>query len=133
MLGRDRCRRASFQPVEVSNIILRAEDIDRSTRFWSDVVGLTVQARHPGFTFLDGGPIQIVLSAIESVTDESLTEVVFASEDVRSEYAAMAARGVPFELELRPVTSNDGKVLLAAHFRDPDGHYGTLSGWVDSE
>ena len=68
------------------------------------------------------------------MTDESLTEIVFGSEHVRDTYRAMAERGVPFEAELGPpIMSNEGRDLIAAHFRDPDGHYGTLTGWVDSE
>ena len=51
------------------------------------------------FTFLEGGSISIILSAIDSVTDESLTEVVFGSDQVRETYRAMADRHVPFEAE----------------------------------
>ncbi|HEY5685771.1 MAG TPA: VOC family protein [Acidimicrobiia bacterium] len=116
--------------MEVASIILRTADVDRSTAFWSERVGLEVAGQVPGFTFLDGGSISIVLSAIDSVTDESLTEVVFGSEDVRETYQTLADRGVPFEADLRTIMSRDGRDLLGAHFRDPDGHYGTLTGWV---
>ena len=119
--------------MEVASIILRTEDVDRSTAFWAERVGLTITNQIPGYTFLDGGPISVVLSAIDSVTDESLTEVVFGSEDVRESYRALAERGVPFEGKLRTIMSNDGRDLLGANFRDPDGHYGTLTGWVDSD
>lgn len=74
-----------------------------------------------------------MLSAIDSVSDESLTEVVFASDDVRESYQEMADRGVPFQTGLKLVMSREGSDLLGASFQDPDGHYGTLQGWVDSE
>ncbi len=75
----------------------------------------------------------MILSPIDAeVNDESLTEVVFESAQVRSEYDEMAERGVPFELELRPIIIDGKRQLLGAHFRDPDGHYGSLTGWVDS-
>ena len=70
---------------------------------------------------------------MHSVTDDSLTEVVFASEDVHKDYAELAERGVPFENELSVVMSDEDRELLSANFRDPDGHYGTLSGWVASD
>ena len=73
--------------MEVASIILRTKDVDRSTAFWSDLVGLKIAQQIPGYTFLDGGSI----------------------------------------------LSNEGRDHLGAHFRDPDGHYGTLTGWVDSE
>ena len=87
----------------------------------------------PAFVFLDGGGTQLILNAIDSeVTDESLTEIVFHSENVRADYASMNDRGVPFELELRTLTTSDHQELLGAHFRVPDGHYGSLIGWVDA-
>ena len=103
--------------------------------FWSEVVGLTITNQMPGYTFLDGGRVSIVISGIDSLLmDESLTEIVFASAHVRDDYRAMAVRGVPFEGELGPpIMSNEGRDLIAANFRDPDGHYGRLTGWVPSE
>jgi hypothetical protein len=87
----------------------------------------------PSFTFLDGGDVQLILSHVEGgVTDESLTEVVFTVDDVRRTHAEMMARGVPFEVELRPINSDGERTLVGAHFRDPDGHYATLTGWVES-
>ena len=121
--------------MEVTNIILRTDDVQRATVFWSEVVGLTVTDQMPGFTFLDGGPVSIVISAVDRpIIDESLTEIVLASENVRETYQEMAERGVPFESELGPpIISEEGRDLVAAYFQDPDGHYGRLSGWVDSQ
>ena len=120
--------------MEIASIILRTGDVERSTSFWSDIVGLVITNRLPGYTFLEGDPISIILAAIDPpITDESLTEIVFSSDDVRGEYRELAERGVPFEDELGPpIMSKDGKDLVAAHFQDPDGHYGRLTGWVDS-
>ena len=119
--------------MKLSSVILRTSDVDRSKHFWSETVGLEVAFDSPAFVFLDGEGTQLILSAIDSqVSDESLTEDVFQSEDVRSEFASMSARGVPFELELRTITTNEHQELLGAHFRDPDGHYGSLTGWVDA-
>lgn len=64
------------------------------------------------------------------VTDESLTEVVFQVDDVKETYSLLAERGVPFEIEL---SNHEQRQLLAAHFRDPDGHYGSRTGWVDTD
>lgn len=121
--------------MEVASIILRTEDVEHSTAFWSDVVGLTVSNQISGYTFLETGPVTIVLSSVDSpLTDESLTEIVFASDDVRRDYQAMVERGVPFEGDLGPpIMSNEGRDLIGASFRDPNGHYGTLTGWVDAE
>ena len=121
--------------MEVASIILRSDDVERSTAFWSQSVGLDITDEYPGFTFLDGGSVTIIISAIDRpIADESLTEIVLSSEDVRETYAEMAARGVPFEGELGPpIMSSEGRDLIAAYFQDPDGHYGRLTGWVASE
>ena len=103
--------------------------------FWSDVVGLDVTSQLPDYTFLDGGSVSIILSAIDRpIADDSLTEIVLLSDNVRTNYRDMAERGVPFEDELgSPIMSRDGKDLIAAYFQDPDGHYGRLTGWVGPE
>lgn len=83
--------------------------------------------------FLDGGSVQLILSKLgNSEHDESLTEVVFNADDVIAAFDELSNRGVPFEVEPRAITSDGDRDLLAAHFRDPDGHYGTLTGWVSS-
>ena len=122
-------------PMEVASIILRTDDVERSTTFWSQAVGLAITDQYPDFTFLDGGSVTLIISAIDRpIADESLTEIVLMTEEVRETYADMAARGVPFESALgQPIMSQEGRDLIAAHFQDPDGHYGRLTGWVASD
>ena len=60
-----------------------------------------------------------------------MTEVVFQVPDVFATYDDLAARGVPFAVEPRPVTGGGAQTLFAAHFRDPDGNLASISGWVD--
>lgn len=119
--------------MKISAIILRVSDVAEATSFWSGKVGLDVVFEVPNFTFLNGGNIQLILSHIDDrVSDESMTEVVLEVDDVRGSYQALSERGVPFEVPLRTVNSDGERELLAAHFRDPDGHYGSLTGWVES-
>ncbi len=118
--------------MQISSVILRVADVEKSTAFWSETVGLDVSLQIPNFTFLNGGDVQLILSYIDGgVTDESLTEVVFSSEDVRATYDDLMSRGVAYDVELRPINSDGERDLLAASFRDPDGHWGSLTGWVE--
>lgn len=115
-------------------MILRVGDMDSSVGFYRDLIGLNVLSESPQFTFLDAGSIRLALNAVETVSDDSsLTEVVFESEDLFGDFAAMTARGVPFEVEPRPVMAGEGGALYAAHFRDPDGHLVSVTGWVEEE
>lgn len=114
----------------LGRVILRVEDMERSIGFWRDAVGLQPVFESETFTFLDAGGVQVVLNRVGSPPNPGLTEVVFESDDVAAEFEAMRSRGVPFEVELRTVTSDDERDLLAAHFYDPDGNLASLTGWV---
>jgi hypothetical protein len=84
------------------------------------------------FAFFVVGDTQIALNQPEVFREQtSDTEVVLEVDDVASAYTSMKERGVPFEVEPRPVTSDGQRTLLAAHFRDPDGHAASVTGWVD--
>lgn len=114
--------------------MLRVPDMGRSVDFWSKQVGLPLTFEGGAFAFLDGGSTQLTLNEVESpVEDASLTEIVFEVEDVVATYAELAERGVPFEVDLRPVTSEGNSDLMATHFRDPDGHLASITGWVERE
>jgi len=41
--------------MEVASIILRTQDVEQSTAFWSDVVRLSITSQIPGYTFLETG------------------------------------------------------------------------------
>lgn len=106
--------------------------MDASIAFYRDAVGLAVLAESPEFSFLDAGNLQLGLNVdVESAGTESTMEVVFEVDDIAKSHAAMLARGVPFEIEPRMVMENAGRQLHAAHFRDPDGHVLSITGWVD--
>ena len=118
--------------MKVSTVILRTSDLDRAVGFWSDQVGLALLGRHEAFAFLDGGSVQVALNQVDrEIEDLSMTEVVLEVEDVFASHREMRERGVPFEIEPRTVTSDGVRTLLAAHFYDPDGHAGSITGWVE--
>lgn len=117
--------------MQVSHIIVRVADMARSLAFYRDLVGLPVLSESPVFTFLDAGSIRLALNAAAGTEqDTSATEIVFEVDDVQAAYESMAARGVPFELAPRAVMENEERSLHAAHFRDPDGHVVSITGWV---
>ncbi|MEX2652882.1 MAG: VOC family protein [Acidimicrobiia bacterium] len=118
--------------MKVSTVILRTSDLDRAVGFWSDQVGLALLGRHEAFAFLDGGSVQVALNQVDrEIEDLSMTEVVLEVEDVFASHREMSERGVPFEIEPRVVNTDGVRTLLAAHFYDPDGHAGSITGWVE--
>lgn len=122
--------------LRVSHVILRVSNMARSVAFYRNGVGMTVQSANDEFAALDGGGVTLLLNKPErppggeSAGLASLTEIVLEVPDVRSAYEAFKARGVAFRVDPRPVTSDGSRDLLAADFRDPDGHVLSLTGWV---
>ncbi len=119
-------------PLKISNIILRVEVLSRSLDFYRDRLGMTVLGSSETFAFLDGGGVTLALNAIGSEMDANppgLVEVVFEVDDVAAACEGLAAAGVQFRVDLRVVMSSDGRELLAADFRDPDGNVLSITGW----
>ena len=105
--------------------------MERALAFYRDTVGLSVLSESAAFSFLDGGTIRVALNATgDARMDETGTEIVLEVDDVTGSYEAMLEAGVPFAVEPRPVMSTNDGELHAAHFRDPDGHVWSITGWV---
>ena len=119
--------------MDVSHVILRVADLERSLEFYRDRAGFAVLGATDAFAFLDGGAIRIALNLRQDQpTDNSLTEIVLEVDDIAAEYEAMRDRGVPFEVRPREVMTDGDRALHAAHFADPDGHLWSITGWVES-
>ena len=118
--------------MRLSTVILRVSDFEQALGFWRDQVGLDLGFASDEFAFFGVGENQLALNQpAEFRPQTSDTEVVLEVEDIWGTYSSMKERGVPFEVEPRPVTSDGQRTLLAAHFRDPDGHAASITGWVD--
>ncbi|MGH8872754.1 MAG: VOC family protein [Acidimicrobiia bacterium] len=118
--------------MKLSNVMLRVSDIEDAVAFWRDRVGLELSMSAGEFAFLAAGESQLALNQPPVFEPQaSDTELVFEVDDVMSVYTEMKERGVPFEVDPRPVTSDGERSLLAAHFRDPDGHLASITGWVE--
>jgi catechol 2,3-dioxygenase-like lactoylglutathione lyase family enzyme len=122
--------------LKISNVILRVSDVPRSVAFYCDHLGLSLCFANDEFAGLDGGGVQLMLNKPDQAPPgesgglSSLTEVVFEAADVRSAFRTLQKRGVPFQRELRLLTTDGKRDLLGADFRDPDGHVLSLTGWV---
>jgi catechol 2,3-dioxygenase-like lactoylglutathione lyase family enzyme len=118
--------------VRLGNVILRVSDLAGSIVFWRDLVGLELRWSGDEFAFFAIGDSQLTLNQPLVFEDQtSDTEIVFEVEDVHSIISEMRERGVPFDVEPRAVTSDGERTLFAAHFRDPDGHVASVTGWVE--
>ena len=119
--------------MEIARVILRCVDLERAVQFWRDAVGLELVRQSEGFAFFAAGSTELILSEVppEHMV-ASLTEVVFSVDDVLETHRRLGQRGVPFEVEPRPVLTEGNRHLLATHFRDPDGDLASVTGWVEA-
>lgn len=105
----------------IGHVMLGVTNIERSTAFYRDQLGLPLLGAHGGLAFFNGGSVTLMLSTELAKAAPGIagaTEVVFAVESVQTAYDTLLARGVVFLREPRPVTPTDS----AANFKDPDGH-----------
>lgn len=117
--------------MQISNLILQVSDMERSLTFYRDVLELPLLHASGAFAFLDGGGVTLALNEYpgEFPAIPGVTEIVLQVDDVHEAYRNLAGRGVDFRVAPRVVTEMDGKSLLAADFRDPDGHVLSITGW----
>jgi predicted enzyme related to lactoylglutathione lyase len=108
--------------------MLGVTDMERSVKFYEQTLGRSIRFKvEAGLIFIDGGPITIGLStglARRRQPVAGATELVFAVENVKASWRALAAKGVEFVIEPRQATDKDWTATLT----DPDGHYVTLFG-----
>ena len=104
-----------------SRILLRPSDLDRSRRFYRDVLGLAIYrefgpAEDPGVVFFLGQALLEVSGHAAGHPGDSVM-IWIQVRDVRAEHARLAAAGVPILRE--PTTEPWG--LTETWIKDPDG------------
>jgi len=104
-----------------SRILVRPGDLDRSLRFYRDVLGLAVSrefgpADHPGMVFFLGQGLLEVSGNASGAPGRSLV-IWIQVRNVREEHARLATAGVLVIRE--PVTEPWG--LVEMWIEDPDG------------
>src|ERR1041385_5164862 len=111
----------------VAYVMLGVTDVERSVKFYEEMLGRQVRFRTEGFAFIDGGAIAIGLSPDLGRHRQPIAgamELVFAVDGVMAAWRSLSEKGVTFIREPRPATPTD----WAATLTDPDGHYLTLFG-----
>jgi len=108
----------------LGQVALTVQDVERSTHFYRDAVGLRfLFAAPPGLAFLDMGGVRLMLTAPEGAfTPGSGTVLYLRVGDITAAHAAMSARGVPFVDQPHLLARMPDHDLWMCFFRDPDGH-----------
>lgn len=116
--------------MRLANVIILVDDLERSQRFYHDVLGLKETRRVEGeFVFFDAGGVSLAIRATELGPVPGDSELSFEVQDVLSTYKSLKSQ-VAFSHPPRAVSGNEKSDLFAADFRDPDGHILSITGWV---
>jgi methylmalonyl-CoA/ethylmalonyl-CoA epimerase len=108
----------------LGQVALTVSDVDRSTAFYRDKVGLRfLFAAPPQLAFFDLGGVRLMLSAPEGEFRPGVSSVLYLRvDDITAAHATMKARGVSFIDEPHLIAPMPDHDLWMSFFRDPDGH-----------
>jgi methylmalonyl-CoA/ethylmalonyl-CoA epimerase len=111
-------------PTALGQVALTVSDVERSTTFYRDKVGLRfLFSAGPSLAFLDLGGVRLMLSKPEEgFTPGGSTVLYIKVPDISASYDAMRGRGVEFVDEPHLIAPMPDHDLWMTFFRDPDQH-----------
>jgi catechol 2,3-dioxygenase-like lactoylglutathione lyase family enzyme len=107
-------------------------DLDRSERFFRDVLGLALESRSPYACVFAIGGATLRVTQVESLTPQPFTVLGWEVDDARATAGALAARGTP-TLRYDGIGQDEDGIWttptgdLVAWFHDPDGNVLSLT------
>ncbi len=108
----------------LGQIQLRAHDVDRAAKFYSEVVGLKLLFKAPpNLAFLDCGGVRLMIGKPEKPEfDHPASILYFAVPDIHSAHAKMKELGAHFEDQPHLIAKMPDHDLWMTFFRDTEGN-----------
>jgi methylmalonyl-CoA/ethylmalonyl-CoA epimerase len=114
----------------ISQVSMRARDLDRAIDFYHHTLGLELLSRHEGMAFVLAGSVRIMLAVPSAPEfDHPGSILYFDCEDIDSEFAALQALGVDVLREPFVAHREDEHEFWLAFFRDSEGNTLGLTQW----
>jgi catechol 2,3-dioxygenase-like lactoylglutathione lyase family enzyme len=108
-------------------------DIERAKKFYGETLGLAVAMDTPGGVMFTSGDTQLFVYPSRFKASGGPTQMGWIVSDIKTEVAALRAKGVTLEEYDHPGVKTVGGIaqsaatVWSAFFRDPDGNLLTLS------
>lgn len=106
---------------KLDTFMVVVKDMDRSVKFYRDVLGLKVKSQEPEWTALDAGAVQIGLHAESEHLHVRPTEAAgfgFDVDDIHKTIESLKAKGT--HIIMPPKQERFGWLSI---FTDPDGYH----------
>jgi catechol 2,3-dioxygenase-like lactoylglutathione lyase family enzyme len=112
-------------------ITILVTELERSTRFYRDLLGFFEIDKGNGSAVLASGDTRVVLRTIHELAPSTSRLIYLNLEvgDVEAVYGELRAKGVTFVHGPRAVNRGDRLELWAASFHDPDKHNIAITQW----
>lgn len=114
----------------IAQVSMRAIDLPRAVRFYTEVLGLKLLSEAPGMAFILAGSLRIMLGQPSGPEfDHPGSILYFDTRDIDASCDALKARGVEFIRDPFPVHREDSHEFWLAFFPDSEGNTLALSQW----
>jgi resuscitation-promoting factor RpfA len=129
--GMARARQDAGADEQGVGIMLIVSNLERSLRFYADLLHFIVVDATTGSAVLSHGSGRVLLHEVPDMSpvDRRLVHLHVQVPDVEIAYRELKAQGVKFVHQPRVMNRGEKLELSAATFRDPDGHAIALTQW----
>lgn len=113
--------RAKFGLDQIGQIAVPVTDIERSIRFYRDILGMRFLFQAPpGLAFFDLNGIRLMLDGPAKAQAGNSSVIYYKVDDLQSAFETLSKRSVEFETEPRLIAKMPKHDLWMAFLRDPD-------------
>jgi catechol 2,3-dioxygenase-like lactoylglutathione lyase family enzyme len=131
IITQPQARPASAGSIHGVGYTVLVTELDRSMRFYRDMLGFYEIDGGPDTVILASGDTRVVLVAAhdQAPVNRRLVHLNLEVGDVDAVYQELKIRGVRFTYAPRVVNRGERLELVAAAFKDPDGHGIAITQW----
>lgn len=112
----------SFGLSKIKQIHISVKDVERSVKFYREVLGMKFLFQFPGMAFFDCDGVRLYLSPPERQEFDRTALIYYDVPSIQDASKTLEERGVKFHSRPHIVHQDERHELWAAFFQDPDGN-----------